>query len=61
MKRCLHILTQPEDPLAHDLIRQQQPLHKVEVEVEVFDLTLPQPDYHDLVRRICAASSIVVW
>lgn len=59
MRTVLHILTRPDDPLARDLVtRQTADEH---VQVEVIDLTRPEPDYAALVTKVFAADAIAVW
>jgi hypothetical protein len=59
MPRVLHILTRPNDTLARNLIARQK--SSVASEVEVVDLTLPAPDYKELLGKIFAAESIECW
>ena len=59
MRILLHILTQPSDDLARQLIDQQrlQPGHQI----EIADLTQPEPDYTALIEKIFTADSVAVW
>ncbi len=61
MPAVLHILTNPDDRLAQEIISRQRGLPPDHLEVEVVDLTLPNPDYNALLTRIFAADSIAVW
>ncbi len=59
MAKQLHILTQPADEVALEVIKAQraQPGH----EVEVVDLTVAEPDYAALVEKVFAADSVATW
>ena len=59
MAKQLHILTQPPDEVARTIIETQraQPGH----DVEVVDLTQPEPDYAALVEKVFAADSVATW
>ncbi|MSU64239.1 MAG: hypothetical protein EXS31_17920 [Pedosphaera sp.] len=59
MRQILHILTQPNDPLAAKIIaaQRQEPDHQV----RVADLTVPEADYHALLQEIFSSDSIEVW
>jgi hypothetical protein len=59
MPRILHILTRAENPLAQELIFRQKGV--AENRVETVDLTLPAPDYKDLLEKIFAADSVESW
>jgi hypothetical protein len=59
MRRVLHILTRPDDALAREVIARQK--RKPENEIEVADLTLPGPDYKELLDKIFAADSVQTW
>lgn len=59
MRRVLHILTQPDDPLAREMIAHQQA--RPENEIRVADLTERQPDYKELLEQIFAADSVQSW
>ena len=59
MTIALHILTQPSDALAEDIIARQRT--NAGQTVDVVDLTVESPDYADLVKRIYAADSVAVW
>jgi len=59
MRTILHILTRPEDELAHDLMERQRALPATMI--EVVELTHHDPDYDALVERIFAAQSVEVW
>ncbi len=55
----LHILTNPEDALAREIITLQQAGNQETVKVA--DLTVPEPDYEALLREIFAADAVTVW
>jgi len=59
MRSILHILARPDDPLARSVRTRQtaQP----DVQIEVVDLTAPDPDYVALVNKVFAADSVQVW
>jgi hypothetical protein len=59
MRRLLHILTSENERRAREIIdwERAQP----DSEVEVVDLTKPEPDYHALLEAIFAADSVAVW
>ena len=59
MPRELHILTQPADELVQTLLAAQKA--KAETQVEIVDLTQPDPDYAGLVERVFAADSVASW
>lgn len=59
MKTVLHILTRPDDPTARTVLAAQQ--QDPALKVEVADLTVPQPDYDELLKAIFRADSIAVW
>lgn len=59
MRTILQLVTQPEDVLAREAAARQQALP--EMQVEVVDLTRPNPDYDALVDKIFAADSVQVW
>jgi hypothetical protein len=59
MPRLLHILTRPDDSLARELIARQKSVPGNEV--QVVDLTLPDPDYKDLLEKIFDADSVETW
>ncbi len=59
MPRLLHILTRPDDSLARELIALQQ--SAADNDVQVVDLTLPDPDYKALLEKIFAADSVQSW
>lgn len=59
MPKLLHILTDTEDPLATDLIARQKA--RSEYQVEVFDMSVEQPDYKSLLEKIFTADSVQVW
>ena len=58
MRTILHILTRTDDSLSRGLIEQQK--MSADVNIEVVDLTNPEPDYDHLVEKIFAADSIEV-
>jgi hypothetical protein len=59
MRSVLHILTQPDDALARELIALQKKI--AGNKVEVADLTLPEPDYKALLEKIFTADSVESW
>jgi len=59
MRVFLHILTKPNDTLTVGVMETQQ--KRPDVQVEVVDLTGPEPDYIKLLEAIFAADSIAVW
>jgi len=59
MRVALHILTQPGDTLAHEVIEKLR--QQSEQEIKVFELTAENPDYAGLVQEIFAADSVAVW
>jgi hypothetical protein len=59
MPRLLHILTRPDDSLAREVIARQKSV--AGNEVQVVDLTVPDPDYKALLEEIFAADSVESW
>ena len=59
MRVLLHILTQPDDTLAQQVIAGQR--NQPGQEVNVVDLTAAEPDYAKLIQEIFAADSVAVW
>ncbi len=59
MRVILHILTKPDDPLPGGVIATEQ--KHPDVQVNVVDLTVPEPDYTKLLEEIFLADSIAVW
>ncbi len=59
MRKVLHILTKPDDALAREMIRRQQ--ENGENETLVSDLTMPQPNYKQLLENVFAADSVEAW
>ena len=59
MRVVLHILTQPDDTLAQEVIARQR--EQQDQEVSVVDLTAAEPDYAGLIQEIFAADSVAVW
>jgi hypothetical protein len=59
MPRVLHILTRPDDALPCELMAWQK--NAAGDKVEVVDLTLPEPDYKALLRKVFAAESVQSW
>ena len=59
MRVVLHILTQPDDTLAQEVIARQREQHCQEV--KVVDLIAAEPDYARLIQEIFAADSVAVW
>jgi len=59
MPRVLHILTRPNDALAREVMARQK--SGAGNNVEAVDLTLPAPDYKELLEKIFAAESVECW
>ncbi|HEY2953315.1 MAG TPA: hypothetical protein VGK40_12065 [Verrucomicrobiae bacterium] len=59
MRAVLHITTRPDDALALAVLARQS--GQAELQVDVVDLTAPEPDYQALLERIFAADSVQVW
>lgn len=59
MRSVLFILTRNDDPLAQDLVARQRQVP--DANVEIFDLTQPEPDYQVLLDKVFAADSVQVW
>jgi hypothetical protein len=59
MRQVLHILIQPDDALAAEVISQQR--RQPECTVNVLDLTTSEPDYAALLARVFEADSVQVW
>jgi len=59
MRVVLHILTQPDETLAREVIARQR--EQQDQEVNVVDLTAAEPDYVKLLQGIFAADSVAVW
>ena len=59
MRAILHILTQPRDSLASQVIAGQQ--EQPDLRVTVVDLAAAEPDYSKLLEEIFSADSIEVW
>jgi len=59
MKNLLHILTEPGDTLAGEIITKQKA--NPENKIDVVDLTQSDADYKKLLEKIFAADSIQVW
>lgn len=59
MRQILHILTKKNDALAKTIREQQDGAARQTI--ETIDLTQPNPDYNELVRKIFDADSIEVW
>jgi hypothetical protein len=59
MPRILHILTRPNDALAREVMARQK--NGAANKVEAVDLTLPTPDYKELLEKIFAAESVECW
>lgn len=60
MGKTLHILTRPDDTLPREIIACQREQPEAEA-AEVFDLTVPAPDYSALLEKIFSADSVAVW
>ncbi|HEX3718215.1 MAG TPA: hypothetical protein VH595_09615 [Verrucomicrobiae bacterium] len=52
-------MTRPEDTFSREIIAQQKA--GTETEIEVVDLTIPQPDYKALLEKIFTADSVETW
>lgn len=59
MRTILHILTKPDDELAAKVIATQKTQN--ENQVEVVDLTVSTPDYHELLQKIYQSDSVQTW
>ena len=59
MSTLLHILTEPSDALAKEVIAKQTA--NSENKIEIVDLTKDDPDYKNLLEKIFAADSVQVW
>ncbi len=59
MRCILHITAKPESNAARELIESQK--RDPANEVRRFDLTMPEPDYNDLLYKIFDADSIECW
>jgi hypothetical protein len=59
MRKVLHILTKTDDELSRTVISLQQDV--AEIELNLIDLTVPEPDYDSLLEAIFDADSIEVW
>ena len=59
MPILLHILTQPSDPLADEIIARQKA--NPENQIEMVDLTQAEVDHKKLLEKIFAADSVQVW
>jgi hypothetical protein len=59
MRTALHIVTRPNDSLAVEVIAAQR--RQPGLEVQVADLTVPEPDYAKLLEDIFTADSVAVW
>ena len=59
MRRILHITTRPESNFARELFERQKkdPAN----EVRHIDLTVPEPDYNDLLDKVFDADSVQCW
>lgn len=60
MRRVLHILTRPEDPLARMVIDGQSAAELEVVVVPIYDAG-PDTDYGVLLEEIFKADSVQVW
>ena len=59
MHLIAHVFTRPADALAQEIINRQRQGEKNEI--VVVDLTVPQPNYKQLLENIFAADSVQVW
>jgi hypothetical protein len=57
MKNVLHILTSPSEAWVDTLME----IQRRSCDVQVIDLTQPDADYGELVRKIFKADSVEVW
>ncbi|MBL9170978.1 MAG: hypothetical protein JNN07_24815 [Verrucomicrobiales bacterium] len=60
MAQRLHLITQPQDSLAQEVVRQHLQAEG-ESQVRVIDLTAGTVDYAALVDAIFASDSVQVW
>lgn len=58
MPKLLNIVTR-NDEFVKDVLREEEELYGGDI--EVFDLTRPDPDYAKLLERIFACEKIHVW
>ena len=59
MQTRLHILTKPDDEFARQII--EIPKNDPGQGMEVFDLTILDPDFDRLLEKIFTADSVIVW
>lgn len=59
MPTQLHILTRPADELVQAILAQERAAGRTQIEIA--DLTQPEPDYGALVERVFAADSVATW
>jgi hypothetical protein len=59
MPTLLHILTEPSDALAKEIIAKQTA--NSENKIEIVDLTQGEADYKNLLEKIFTADSVQVW
>jgi hypothetical protein len=59
MRSLLHILTEPNDAFATEIIARQKA--DAENKIEIVDLSRADTDYKALVEKIFTADSVQVW
>jgi hypothetical protein len=59
MRTALNIITRRDDSLSAEIFAAQQ--GQPDLEVQVVDLTVSEPDYGKLLEDIFAADSVAVW
>lgn len=59
MHTVLHILTQPDDAFAQEILTRQK--GGPEANILAADLTMPEPDYKLLLENIFAADTVETW
>jgi hypothetical protein len=59
MRRVLHIRTRPDDVMAEKLPARQR--SDAGNKTDTVDLTLPEPDYEELLAKIFEADSVECW
>lgn len=59
MRKILHLLTQPDDSLAREIITHQS--QSGANTVDVVDMRQGEPDYESLLAKIFEADSVQVW
>jgi hypothetical protein len=59
MHRVLLIVTQNADGLTQEILAQEQA--QPDRAMEIFDLTVAEPDYAALLEKVFAADAVQVW